>query len=494
MARITADGIIPLSLQEWITELETAFQDALGSTVDVSSESVAGQLIGVLGFKLANADAALAAKSRSFNVDLSTGVDLVDLASFAQVTQNRATQSTVTATLTGTDGAEIIAGSRASTTTGNVFYTTAERTVPSSGSIDVDMRSTEFGPITAPANSLTQILDPVSGWTGINNDDAAALGSNVEADETLRTRFRASLGRNSRGLTTAIRSAVLAVDGVTNAIVFRNDTSTPDSQQGISITPNSILVLVEGGTDQDVAEAISTKKGLGVNTSGDVVMTVTGDNPGVIRFMRVVNVPVEVTLATMAQSTFPANGLAALIANINGFFELLDIGEHLPISSLYLPILLVGGHIPSSLTAIRRNGYSLTGTDTISALATIQAITAGTFTFTVNGTVINVTGINFSAIADVAGAATVLENAIQSESGDVATATVTTIGNVTAFVITIPPSSGVANVIGSAGTGTVANALGLSSGDILGGIETQNDVRLNERLTLATDDINITTS
>ena len=499
MARITADGIIPLSLQEWITELETAFQNALGSTVDVSSESVAGQLIGVLGFKFANADAALAAKARSFSVDLSTGADLADLASFARVTQLRATQSTVTATLTGINNTVILAGSRASTTDGNVFYTTEERTIPSTTFTDVSMRSAEFGPIAAPVNTLTQILDPVAGWTSITNNDAATLGTTVEASEPLRTRLRASLGRNSNSLITSIRAAILAVDGVTNALVFHNDDDATETRQNIELRPNSILSLVEGGDNDAVAVAISERKPPGSNTSGNIAITVGGDNPGIIRFMRVVNIPIEVTLAISTTANFSATGLAEIITNLTDFIALLNIGEHVPTSSLYLPILLVPGHIPSTLYAVRKNGYSLTGTGTISALATIQAITAGTFTFTVNGVAVNVTNINFSAIVTVADAANVLQSALRTQGGSIAEATVSTItdsgGDVTAFIITLPPASaGTANVIGSVGTGTAANALGLGSGDILGGIETQNDVRLNERLTLATDDINITTS
>lgn len=109
----------------------------------------------------------------------------------------------------------------------------------------------EFGPIPAPANSLTEIMTPVAGWQSLTNFKAGVTGRNQETDEELRIRRANSLRVLGSGTVEAIRSRILQeVPGVSSVLVFENVTLT---QTDIEVTfstdfdpSNSITVTVDG--------------------------------------------------------------------------------------------------------------------------------------------------------------------------------------------------------------------------------------------------------
>lgn len=110
-----------------------------------------------------------------------------------------------------------------------------------------------FGPVAAPANSVTEIVTPISGWISVNNPEAGLLGRNRETDAELRLRRLRSLRILGAGTVEAIRSRVLQeVPGVTNVFVFENvtmqqapSTSTLSTQL---ITGNTVNVTIDGNS------------------------------------------------------------------------------------------------------------------------------------------------------------------------------------------------------------------------------------------------------
>ena len=94
-----------------------------------------------------------------------------------------------------------------------------------STSSPVPFLAQEYGPIPAPAGSLTEILTPVAGWQTINNFDAGVTGRFQETDEELRIRRAVSLRVLGNATVEAIRSRLLQeVSGVTSVNIFENVT------------------------------------------------------------------------------------------------------------------------------------------------------------------------------------------------------------------------------------------------------------------------------
>ena len=81
MARVTAQGIEPTTLQGYIEALEAAFRSALGQDLDLAPETPAGQLVGTLALTLTEADEALVAVGNGMSRSRALGVQLDDLGS-----------------------------------------------------------------------------------------------------------------------------------------------------------------------------------------------------------------------------------------------------------------------------------------------------------------------------------------------------------------------------------------------------------------------------
>lgn len=121
------------------------------------------------------------------------------------------------------------------------------------------------GPREAQAGTVINILTPINGWAGVTNPADADLGSNAESDPAYRARHRDQLNKGSASVQ-AIRSAVLALDGVTYCAVRENVTADVDSE---GLPKNSIRVTVLGGDDLEIAKTIFATKAGGIQTWGN---------------------------------------------------------------------------------------------------------------------------------------------------------------------------------------------------------------------------------
>ena len=111
----------------------------------------------------------------------------------------------------------------------------------------------------------------------------------------------------------------------------------------------------------------------------------------------------------------------------------------------------------------------LTGTGTVASLTTLQGITSGTVTFLSQ----TLTGLDFSAVTDYDGVASVLQTALRATSAtDLDNVEVAYDSTASAFVVTLPlDSSGVVPTASAAFTGDDADELGLDTATIVNGVD-----------------------
>lgn len=120
-----------------------------------------------------------------------------------------------------------------------------------------------YGPIAAPANSLTEIVTPIAGWISLTNPQAGNTGRNQETDAELRIRRAQSLRSQGAATVEAIRSRLLQeVPGVTSVTVFENVTMTQDPISIVFstdfITGNTVQVDLEGSNIGSVSYVSSS--------------------------------------------------------------------------------------------------------------------------------------------------------------------------------------------------------------------------------------------
>ena len=499
MARVTPEGIEPTSLQGYLDALGRAFRTALGEDLDLAPETLQGQIVGVLGLTFTQVDEALVAVSNGQSVSRSQGVQLDDLGSLLGIERLLGTRSTVTVTLGGQSGASIPAGSRARTTAGDMFELIQEVTIPGSGSASAAMRSVEEGPVPAASGSLTQIVNLVTGWESVTNPAAATPGRRIETDEEYKERFQRLTGRNSMGSAESVLAAVLGVEGVTDVLLRENATGTAVTVQGKSIGAHSICIVVDGGTDADVAAAMARSKSAGTGTSGDTSIDVA--HPGgwtvPIAFSRVSAVPIAIKMVLTLGRDFPSDGTVRIIRQVLGHVARLTIAEHLTTQRLLADVLSVPGHTVrlgvgrkagtvvtgtgtvADLVTFHGRATVVTGTGTVAALATLQGITNGTVTFLSQ----TVTGLDFSGDNDLDGVASTLQTDLRATSAtSLDEVEVAYDSTASVFVVTLPlDSGGVATSVSAAFTGSESDELGLDTATIVDGVDiiTSGSVTLN---------------
>ena len=304
---------------------------ALGEDLDLAPETLQGQIVGAMALTLTQVDEALIAASNGSSVSRAIGVQLDDLWSLLGIERRLGTRSTVTVTLAGQGGVSIPAGSRARTAAGDMFELIQEVTIPGSGSASATMHSVEEGPVPAASGSLTQIVNLVTGWESVTNPAAATPGRRIETDEEYKERFQRLTGRNSRGSAESVLAAVLGVEGVTDALLRENATGTAVTVQGKSIGAHSICIVVDGGTDADVAAAMARSKSAGTGTGGDTTVNVphSGGWTVPIEFSRAKAVPVAIKMVLTLGRDFPSDGTSRIIRQVLAHVKSLTLGEHL---------------------------------------------------------------------------------------------------------------------------------------------------------------------
>jgi hypothetical protein len=190
--------------------------------------------------------------------------------------------------------------------------------------------SEETGAIGALSFLLSEIETPVSGWNAIANPLDAVAGRSQESNAALRVRRDAELATSGNTTADAIRANVLQVNqGSTDpnheqptvCRVFYNDQDFTDAN---GLPPHSVEVLVQDGTDADIAQAIWESVGAGTVTFGTSTGTAldSENNTQYVKFTRPTEVPVYVggtvrydasEWPTSSETTVAQAGLSALL-------------------------------------------------------------------------------------------------------------------------------------------------------------------------------------
>lgn len=310
---LTSTGFAPKTYNDIVGELEDAFKGVFGASIDLAPQGPFGQLIGIIAEREAEVWDAAQEVYASFDPDQATGSALDALAALTGTLREAATNSTVTATLTGTAGATIPAGTQFSVLTTGVKFAT-DTAVTFAGTFttaSVDCTAVDTGPLVALAGTLTVIETPVDGLTSVTNALDAVLGSDEETDAALRLRREEELRNPSNAALEAIRTHVLALDGVAECVVFENTSMVTDGD-GIPAKSVNCVVDATTATAAEIAGAIFESVAAGIQAYGsDHSVTVT-DTQGIthtIAYDDATEVPCYVTATiTYDADNWPSDG------------------------------------------------------------------------------------------------------------------------------------------------------------------------------------------
>lgn len=381
MAEITSSGFVGKKLIEYKTEIEQKYL-SIDSQWNIRPESIDGSAISINSEMFANLDDEIGLAYSACDPDTASGQSLVNLAAISGVQKKLGTYSTATVSLTGVAGTVVNAGSKVrNRSTGTLWSTQSQITIPSTVIVQCDER----GAKTAGTGDLSIIATQIGGWQGVTNSNAADLGRNDESIAELRVRRNKSVSKPGSNQIDNMYGEIASLDGITHLVVDENFKKATDSN---GLNPNSEIIIVSGGDDKDIADAIARKKNPGCGLNKDnatfknqvVVNTTTpieeytADNGRVIQiggspfeavFFRADLKSVYVSVSVKKTGTIDNGVLIQRIKNyiieywnatlfsgesVNGFDKTgFEIGQDVPSGRLYTPCQ----------KAISEEGYAL---------------------------------------------------------------------------------------------------------------------------------------
>ncbi len=224
----------------------------------------------------------------------------------------------------------------------------------------VELQAESAGEIEQEIGSVRTIATPVLGWDSIYNYTEALGGSGAETDDELRIRFRDTKYERASNILEALYSALISVEGVTEVVIYENDTDTTNAD---GVPPHSFMPIVVGGDTAILTKTIWENKPTGIlsyqiqapATTYPTGYTTIFDSQGFPHYIGV-NRAVPTTLyvsMSLVKTTgiYPADGDAQIkTAIVNYLRENFGVGDDIVYSRLYTPINSVAGHQVNALT------------------------------------------------------------------------------------------------------------------------------------------------
>lgn len=327
---------------ELLEDMELKARELFGADINTSARSFMGLLLRLFAWFLSLAWIILEKVYYSGYVSTATGVQLDRLAKLVGIRRRGATPASGSVTIIGTIGKVIPLGTELTGESEGspIYQTTEEATIGAGGNITVPVEALESGTaFNVGANVLTQLVEPDTEITSLNNALAITNGQDREEDYEFRVRIIEAV---AGGGTSNIRNDLLAVEGVRAATIFENDQNVEVG----GMPPHSIRAVVLDGDDTDIGNALLGAKPGGIQTVGAESVTVK-DMSGrdkVVYFDRAQEVDVHLRLSITQNDAFPFDGIdrikTSLVQYIGGqdadgrFYAGLGMGDDVVFSRL----------------------------------------------------------------------------------------------------------------------------------------------------------------
>lgn len=301
------------------------FQAAFDNNLNVDPATPQGQLMASLAAIVQEKNSQLLFLANQFNPATADGVWQDALAAIYFLERQGAVATTVQVRCTGLPGT-VIAGqdssvtpARVKTLDGTVLVCLIGGTIPAGGEITLPFVAQTSGPVVVEANSVTTIVQAQPGWDTVANPDPGVTGRDVESRQAFEERRRVSVAYNSRSMLASIYARVGNLTGVIDLLARQNRTDAPLEDNGVTLAPHSVYIVVLGGADAEIAEAIYNSVSGGCDYNGDTSVEYTDPVTGaveVIKFQRPEEYAFAIEVTLQKNATTPSDVAARVKSNI----------------------------------------------------------------------------------------------------------------------------------------------------------------------------------
>ncbi len=313
---VTPEGFVRKTLRAILADLQEAQLSTIAATLDVSSDSVLGQLNGIFARELGIAWEQLEICYHGNDPDAAEDFLLQMVAKLTGTLRRAATKSTVTLTVDLDNGKTLLAGTHFAAIEGHLdvrWTPKDDYTSPGDGPHDVVFENENTGPIPGPNGQITVIVTPLVGWNSVTNGADASLGRVVDDDSTLRSRREIQLAAVGSATTRAIAGKLEELlPDIQFVHVFENDTDYTDDND---VPPHAVEVLIFDGDppvvdDDAIAQVIWDTKAGGIQAAGTSSGTaIIDDNAdGVfVAFSRATLIPIYLSFEITTGKGYPGD-------------------------------------------------------------------------------------------------------------------------------------------------------------------------------------------
>lgn len=307
--------------------LQTVFTDTFGSDVNFDPSTPTGQLVANLTGAIQSLWEGIQSSYSASRADQATGQQLDDLAALLNIKRSDGLKTVcLSCTLSGTNGTIIPLGAQASDANGVVFESAVESTI-AGGLATVDFVSQDPGVYSVPVNTLTNIVNPITGWASITNPTAGKGGAGDQTDTQLRLDILTRSQNLSHGLEGSIKGAIEGVSGVISAFVFVNYTAavSPSPYTSPARSVMSVVYYDDTSIENEIASAIysrlpcctSVGSPLG-GTQKTIALNINGFSQN-IYFNKSSTTPVNFIVSITQDTVFTAEDETAVINSIKTY-------------------------------------------------------------------------------------------------------------------------------------------------------------------------------
>lgn len=321
---VTERGFHRPSYVELLDALEYKARELFGNKANLTVRSPLGIFLRIFAWMLNILFSLMEDVYNSRFVDTAVGTSLYNLGKAIGLSLLPAQKASGYIVLTGAPGTAIPSGFLVKTIAGLQYAVLVEGRIGEDGSVTLPIQSVETGAdYNVAAGTVKEITNPLDGVEACTNPAAIDGGRGRETDEEFRDRYAQSVDYAGGVNADAISGEILQnVESVYSAICYENYTDEIDA---LGLPPHSIELVVYGGLDADIAQAIFRRKAAGIQTHGSKTISVLSNNGQTIdiKFSRPSTVPVYVKISSLeTDDHFPTNGKTliadALVSYIGG--------------------------------------------------------------------------------------------------------------------------------------------------------------------------------
>lgn len=363
---IDASGIQIQSFEEIFAELVAAYRAIYGEDINLEQESPDGQRVGIEAKARHDMQVFGLLVANNFDPDFARGLSQAKIAKLSGIFPRPATRSTWDLSVTVTRDLTLPVGYSIADDLGQVWELPSAVNVLV-GANPITFTASEFGSVTGLAGATFTQVTVALGVSSFTASVNATTGIDEETDEEFAQRRNRSLENPGFSTTGSLMAQLLNTAGVTDAIVYDNDTDVYDAL--LDLDAHSIWPVVEGGTIDDIMQQLLFKKTGGTGIKGaieaDISETLTRPDGSTFivtqkrRFDRPVDVPVYVNVTATRKDPAEPIDLALIKQRIAEYK--FYIGTALHAGFLYGPGYTAGDNF--ILSALEVSDDNITFTD-----------------------------------------------------------------------------------------------------------------------------------